>query len=241
MTDAFEIIPAIDLIEGRCVRLSQGDFSSATVYDGDPVDVAKRYEDAGLRRLHVVDLDGAKAGRVINLDVLESIARATALTIDFSGGIKTDDDLGAVFGAGAAIAGIGSVAVRNPEKFKQWLRIAGPDRILLGADVRNEKVAVDGWRTETPTDVFDFLETYFGDGLRTAYVTDIAKDGMLEGPSCDLYSAILERVPGLRLIASGGVSTLEDLHALKALGCTGAIVGKAIYEGRIELKDLAGF
>lgn len=241
MTDTFEVIPAIDLIGGRCVRLSQGDFSSATVYDGDPVDIAKRYQDAGLKRLHLVDLDGAKAGRVMNLDVLETIARATSLSIDFSGGIKTDDELGAVFGAGAVMAGIGSIAVRNRKLFKRWLQIAGSDRILLGADVKDAKVAVDGWQTETATDLFEFLGEYFDVGLRTTYVTDISKDGMLEGPSTALYESIIERIPGLRLIASGGVSSIEDIRTLKAIGCAGVIVGKALYEGRIELKDLLEF
>lgn len=239
MTDTFEVIPAIDLIGGKCVRLSQGDFSRQTVYDASPVEMAKRFEDAGLKRLHLVDLDGAKAGHVVNLDVLESVARATSLEIDFSGGIKTDDELGAVFGVGAKFAGVGSLAVMKPDIFHRWLRVAGPEKILLGADVRNGKIAVDGWLTDTYLDVVDFLKRCAEMGLRTAYVTDISKDGLLAGASFDLYKTILKEVPTLRLIASGGVSSVADIELLKSIGCSGVIVGKAIYEGRISLEELS--
>jgi phosphoribosylformimino-5-aminoimidazole carboxamide ribotide isomerase len=238
MNSQFEIIPAIDLIEGKCVRLSQGDFARKTVYSDDPAEVARRFEAAGLRRLHLVDLDGARSGRVTNLRVLAKIAAATGLTIDFSGGIKTDADIRSVFDAGAAIAAVGSVAVRQPELFIRWLEEFGGERILLGADVRNEKLAVDGWQTETETGIFDFLRGFAAKGVTQAFVTDISKDGLLEGPATALYRRILDEVPGLRLTASGGVSKREDLDDLKQAGCSGAIVGKAFYEGKITLEEL---
>lgn len=241
MADVFEVIPAIDLMNGACVRLSQGDFDRKTVYDGSPLETALSYERAGFKRLHMVDLDGARFGRVRNLEVLEEVAKATSLAIDFSGGIKSDEDLGEVFAAGAAFAGIGSVAVKQPEVFSRWLHSVGPERILLGADVREGRVAVDGWQTETSIDVVEFLIRQVAQGVTQAYVTDISKDGLLEGPAIALYSRLIREVPALRLIASGGVTSIEDIRALKDIGCAGVIVGKAIYEGHIDLEELGRF
>lgn len=233
-----EIIPAVDLIEGRCVRLTQGDFAHAKIYHDDPLDAAKMFEDAGLKRLHVVDLDGAKRGRVANLKVLERIAAATNLIIDFGGGIKTDDDLAAVFDAGAQLAGIGSVAVKEPERFFAWLEKYGGERILLGADVHGKRLAINGWQTATEIEILAFLQEYCARGVRQAFVTDISKDGLLEGAAAGLYREIRRAVPDLKLIASGGVSALEDIRELAGIGCAGVIVGKAIYEGKINLESL---
>lgn len=235
-----EIIPAIDLIEGKCVRLSQGDFARKTVYSENPLEVAQMFEDAGLRRLHIVDLDGAKNGKVTNLDVLETIAAKTRLTIDFGGGIKTDDDIKAVFGAGAAMASIGSVAVKDAAKFFAWLDEYGGERILLGADVRDKKLAINGWQTATEMEILPFLREYAARGVAQAFVTDISKDGLLEGSANELYAEILREIPSLQLIASGGVSKIEDVRKLEEIGCAGVIVGKAIYEGKISLKELTG-
>ena len=234
-----EIIPAIDLIAGRCVRLSQGDFTTETVYSDDPVAVARSFSDAGITRLHMVDLDGARRGAVANLPVLEKVARDTGLIIDFGGGIKTYDDLKAVFDAGASMAAIGSLAVRSPDTFSRWIDAHGAQRFLLGADVRDARVAINGWKDTTDTDVIEFLTTYEKLGVTRAFVTDIAKDGLLSGPSIELYRRILSELPDIELIASGGVSSLNDILALNAIGCSGVIVGKAIYEGRVTLKDLA--
>ena len=228
-----EVIPAINLIEGRCVRLAQGDFERRTVYSDDPVETALGFEAQGYRRLHVVDLDGAKRGRITNLAVLERIAAATGLIIDFGGGIKTPADLRRVFDSGAAMAAVGSVAVRETETFFDWIELFGGDRILLGADVRGRKLSIDGWMTETAIDVLAFLRTCAERGVRSAFVTDVARDGMLAGPSLGLYREIIEAVPQIELIASGGVSSTADLEALDAVGCRAAIVGKAIYEGKI--------
>lgn len=233
-----EIIPAIDLIDGKCVRLRQGDFAQKTVYRENPLDAAQEFENAGLRRLHIVDLDGAKNGHVTNLRVLETIANKTRLSIDFGGGIKTDEDIRAVFDAGAEMAGIGSVAVKEPEKFFAWLEKYGGERILLGADVKNKKLAIDGWQTETDTEIVPFLSEYFARGVVQAFVTDISKDGVLQGASIELYAEILSEIPGLKLIASGGVAKAEDIFELEKIGCAGVIVGKAIYEGKIRLEDL---
>lgn len=228
-----EVIPAIDLIEGRCVRLAQGDFERRTVYSDDPVETALGFEAQGYRRLHVVDLDGAKRGRITNLAVLERIASATGLIIDFGGGIKTAADLRSVFDSGAAMAAVGSVAVRETETFFDWIELFGGDRVLLGADVRGRNLSIDGWLTETAIDVLAFLRTCAERGVRSAFVTDVARDGMLAGPSLELYREIIEAVPQIELIASGGVSSTADLEALDAVGCRAAIVGKAIYEGKI--------
>lgn len=236
-----EIIPAIDVIDGKCVRLAQGDFSRKIVYDENPSEVAAKFEAAGLKRLHLVDLDGAKNGRVTNLKILENIARTTNLSIDFSGGIKTENDLQTVFDAGAKMAGIGSVAVKNPSEFVKWLDRFGGEKILLGADVRGEKLAVDGWRTETETEIIPFLQGYFSKGVTQSFVTDISKDGLLNGSANDLYAKIIEAVPELKLIASGGVSKIGDIDELEKIGCAGVIVGKAIYENRIKFSNLTKY
>ena len=236
-----EIIPAIDVIDGRCVRLAQGDFAREKVYRENPLDAAREFENAGLKRLHIVDLDGAKNGRVTNLEVLGTIARQTNLTIDFGGGIKTVEDVESVFEAGAAMASIGSVAVKNPDRFFAWLDKFGGEKILLGADVRDEKLAINGWQTNTKIEIIPFLKNYFAKGVTQTFVTDISKDGLLAGSSNELYRKILDEIPELKLIASGGVSKIEDIDALEKIGCAGVIVGKAIYENRINLKDLAKY
>ena len=234
----FEIIPAIDLIDGKCVRLAQGDFARKKIYDENPVEVAKTFEGFGIKRLHVVDLDGAKRGKLANVHILREIARDTDLTIDFGGGIKTDDDIQAVFEAGAGLANIGSTAVREPDKFLAWINEYGGEKILLGADVKDEKIAVNGWQTKTDLQIVPFLRTYRAKGVTQAFVTDIAKDGVLQGPSVELYRGILNALPGLKLIASGGVSSISDIEELEQIGCSGAIIGKAIYEGLINLGEL---
>jgi phosphoribosylformimino-5-aminoimidazole carboxamide ribotide isomerase len=233
-----EIIPAIDIIDGKCVRLTQGDYDQKTIYNENPLEVAKAFEGAGLKRLHLVDLDGAKEGAVKNWAVLQQIAASTNLSIDFGGGIKQDKDLKIVFESGAAYATIGSLAVKQREVFVSWLKDYGADKFLLGADVKSEKIAVAGWLETSEIGIFDFLNDYVGEGIQQVFCTDVSKDGKLEGPSIDLYQKIIEKFPSLWFIASGGVSSMEDLHALKAIGCSGAIVGKAIYEGRIQLHEL---
>lgn len=233
-----EIIPAIDLIDGKCVRLAQGDFASQKIYDENPLDVAKRFEDKGLKRLHIVDLDGAKCGKVTNLKVLETIAGNTNLIIDFGGGIKTDEDIKAVFDAGAAMASVGSIAVTEKEKFFFWLEKYGGEKILLGADVRGEKLAINGWQTTTEVEILPFLQEYVAKGVRQVFVTDVAKDGLLQGSANELYAEILQLIPNLKLIASGGVSSNEDIRKLEKIGCASVIVGKAIYEGKLNLSDL---
>jgi phosphoribosylformimino-5-aminoimidazole carboxamide ribotide isomerase len=236
-----EIIPAIDIIDGKCVRLTHGDFSQKTVYSDDPLEMARRFESLGLRRLHMVDLDGAKCGSPANLAVLRRVAEGTSLTIDFGGGITTESDLHSVFAAGASIANIGSLAVKESGTFIDWLEKFGSDRILLGADCRNEKIAVNGWRTDTEVSVFDFLEGMNSRGVRSAFVTDIGRDGAMSGPSVDLYERIMAELPAIELIASGGVSSIRDVEELDGIGCRGVIVGKAIYEGRITGEDLARY
>lgn len=233
-----QIIPAIDIINGKCVRLTEGDYSQQKIYNEHPLEVAKAFEDAGLQRLHLVDLDGAKAGKVTNWKVLETIADQTSLVIDFGGGIKTEEDLDVVFASGAALATIGSLAVKNETLFTEWLQQYGPEKFLFGADVKQNRIAVSGWLETTDIDVFDFIGKYQQLGLQQVFCTDVSKDGRLEGPSTDLYTEIVQRFPGLFFIASGGVSSMQDLHDLKAAGCKGAIVGKAIYEGRISISDL---
>jgi phosphoribosylformimino-5-aminoimidazole carboxamide ribotide isomerase len=236
-----EIIPAIDLIDGKCVRLSQGDFAQKKVYSENPLEVAKEFQDAGLERLHIVDLDGAKLGKIANLKVLETIARNTDLTIDFGGGIKTDADIKSVFDAGAAMASIGSVAVKDSEKFFVWLDEYGGERILLGADVKGDKLAINGWQTTTEIEILPFLKNYFARGGSQVFVTDVSKDGLLQGTSNELYGRILSELPELKLIASGGVSGLEDIDELEKIGCASVIVGKAIYEGKIKLSEFKKF
>ncbi|MBI2282911.1 MAG: 1-(5-phosphoribosyl)-5-[(5-phosphoribosylamino)methylideneamino]imidazole-4-carboxamide isomerase [Bacteroidetes bacterium] len=236
-----QIIPAIDIIDGKCVRLTQGDYDQKTIYNSNPLEVAKTFEDAGLQRLHLVDLDGAKAGAIKNWKILEAITQATSLVVDYGGGIKTEDDLRTVFRSGAAFATIGSLAVKNETLFVEWIQKYGAEKFLLGADVKDEKIAVGGWLETTEIDIFSFLEKYIGYGITQVFCTDVSKDGKLEGPSIELYEKIIHRFPDLIFIASGGVATLEDLEELKLIGCCGAIVGKAIYENRINLSELINF
>jgi phosphoribosylformimino-5-aminoimidazole carboxamide ribotide isomerase len=226
----FEVIPAMDLINNRCVRLRQGDYAQRTDYASYPVAVAKQFEAAGFRRLHMVDLDGARAGKPQHLHLLRQVAAETSLVIDFSGGIKTDADIEAVFEAGAAMAAIGSVAVKDKSLFFKWLEKYGPKKTLLGVDVRDEKLAISGWLEQTEIGIFEFLAEMTGAGVRQVFCTDIGRDGLLTGPSTALYRRLLAQFPGLSLIASGGVSSPNDLVELAEIGCSGAIVGKAIYE-----------
>lgn len=235
------IIPAIDIIEGKCVRLTEGDYSQKKIYNEHPLEVAKQFEDAGMKRLHLVDLDGAKAGKVQNWKVLETLAGKTNLTIDFGGGIKTEKDVRIVFDSGAALATVGSIAVKDEALFCTWLESFGADKFLLGADVKEEKIAVGGWLETTSVWIYDFIEKYMAKGVQQLFCTDVSKDGRLEGPSIDLYKNIMTRFPSLHFIASGGVSNLNDLEELQTIGCSGAIVGKAIYENRITLEELKRF
>lgn len=232
------IIPAIDIIEGKCVRLSMGDYSTKKVYNEDPLEVAKSFEDVGLKYLHLVDLDGAKAKHIVNWKVLEKLATRTELKIDFGGGIKSDEDLRIAFESGASQITGGSIAVKDPTKFTSWITAFGSEKIILGADALDGKIAVSGWQEGTDQEVVKFIADYVEKGVDYVISTDISKDGMLEGPSFDLYNSILKELPELKLIASGGVSSIEDLVKLKENGLEGAIVGKAIYEGRIRLSDL---
>lgn len=231
----FQIIPAIDLIEGKCVRLSQGDYAQKKVYNDNPLEVAKAFEDAGITRLHLVDLDGAKAGAIQNWKVLETIASKTNLIIDFGGGVKTREDVEGILNAGAALVTIGSLAVKRRELFLNLVAEFGPDHFFIGADVNNEKLAVHGWLEQTDVLVYDFINALKSVGLTQFFCTDIAKDGMMQGPSTELYKSILQQCSGVSLIASGGVSKPEDLIELQQAGLSGAIVGKAIYEGTIDL------
>ena len=234
----FVIIPAIDIIGGKCVRLSQGDYAQKKVYNEHPLEVAKMFEDAGLQRLHLVDLDGAKAGKVTNWKVLESIAANTKLIIDFGGGIKTLEDVDIVFNSGAALATIGSMAVKEEALFKMLIITFGADKFFLGADVKDEKIAVGGWLETTDIGIVDFIQKYRDAGITQFFCTDISKDGMMEGPGIELYQKLLAETKNLQLTASGGVSSINDIHQLKAIGCAGAIIGKAIYEGAVTLKQL---
>jgi len=233
-----EIIPAIDIIDGKCVRLTQGDYSQKKIYNEKPLEVAREFEDAGLKRLHLVDLDGAKAGMVKNWKVLETIAGKTSLVIDFGGGIKTEKDVQIVLGSGAAFATVGSIAVKDEKEFSRWLQIMGPEKFMLGADVKEEKIAVAGWLETTDIWIYDFIEKYIEKGIQQLFCTDVSKDGKLEGPAVELYKNITGKFPSLHFIASGGVSGIKDLDALEEAGCRGVIIGKAIYEGRISLSEL---
>lgn len=236
------IIPAIDIIDGKCVRLTKGDYSTTRVYHQDPLDAARAFEDHGIRHLHVVDLDGARAGRIVNFKVLERLATRTGLQIDFGGGLRTDDDLRIAFECGAKQVTGGSIAVREPNRFAAWLAEYGWKRIILGADARDGKIAVSGWEEGSDQHLLPFVQDYLGQGVRYVICTDIARDGMLQGPATELYRDLIrDAVPKdgeLRLIASGGIRSLADLEALREAGCEGAIVGKAIYEGTIGLKEL---
>jgi phosphoribosylformimino-5-aminoimidazole carboxamide ribotide isomerase len=236
-----EIIPAIDIIEGKCVRLTKGDYSQKKIYNEHPLEVARQFEDAGLHRLHLVDLDGAKAGAVKNWKVLESIAGKTSLKIDFGGGVKSSKDVQIIFECGANWATVGSMAVKDEKEFLAWLQQFGAEKFVLGADVKNEKIAVSGWTETTDIWIYDFIQKYLEYGIRQLFCTDVAKDGLLEGPSTALYKNIVEKFPALHFIASGGVSSMQDLDELRNIGCKGAIVGKAIYEGKINLQELATF
>lgn len=232
------IIPAIDIIGGKCVRLSKGDYASEKVYNTSPVDVAKSFEDAGCRRLHLVDLDGAKSQHIVNYHVLEMIAASTGLLIDFGGGIKSDEDVHIAFESGAQMITGGSIAVKEPELFTQWIRRYGAAKIILGADAKNGKIATNGWINTSEMETIPFINEYMDRGVKIVISTDISKDGMLEGPSVDLYKEILAKCAGVELIASGGVSGMGDIRQLEDIGVAAVIVGKAIYEGRITLKDL---
>ncbi len=236
-----QIIPAIDLIEGKCVRLTEGDYAQKKIYNEDPLEVAKQFEGIGLMRLHLVDLDGAKAGEVVNWKVLEKIANKTSLKIDFGGGIKTEATLKTVLDTGATYATIGSLAVKSRETFEEWIARFGASQFMLGADVYEEKIAIGGWIEKTNIDVYDFIDSYMNKGVTQIFCTDIQKDGKLEGPSLLLYKKMITKFPALQLIASGGVSQLKDLEDLKRLGCAAAIVGKAIYENKISLDELSKF
>lgn len=236
-----ELIPAIDIIDGKCVRLSQGDYNSKKVYNENPVEVAKELEAHGIRRLHVVDLDGAVFHHVVNYRTLEQIASRTSLVIDFGGGVKSDEDLVIAFESGAQMVTGGSIAVKNPERFCHWLQTYGSERIILGADVKDHKIAVNGWKDESACELFPFLEDYVGKGVRKVICTDINCDGMLQGPSISLYKEMLETYPDLYLIASGGVGSTEDIRQLEATGIPAVIFGKALYEGRITFKELEAF
>lgn len=236
-----ELIPAIDLIDAKCVRLSQGDYAQTKVYNENPLEVAKAFEDVGIRRLHLVDLDGAKAHHIVNYRVLENIATHTSLEIDFGGGLKSDEDLRIAFECGAKMVTGGSIAVKSPELFEKWLQEYGGERIILGSDVKDEKIAINGWQDKTNIDIWSFLADYQAKGVRKTICTDIAFDGMLAGPSIALYRKMIERFPDLYLIASGGVSGMEDIHCLQEAGLPAVIFGKAIYEGRISLQELSIF
>ena len=233
-----DIIPAIDLIDGKCVRLSQGDYNSKKIYNENPLEVAQAFEAHGIEHLHLVDLDGAKAAHIVNHKTLERLATRTRLKIDFGGGLKSDDDVRIAFESGAAQITGGSIAVKNPTVFESWLQRYGTQKIILGADVRDEKVATNGWIETSDKDLFEFVSSYMQKGVQRVICTDISKDGMLAGPSFSLYQKMIEQLPGIDLVASGGISTLEELPKLKTLGCEGVIIGKALYENRIPLKSL---
>jgi phosphoribosylformimino-5-aminoimidazole carboxamide ribotide isomerase len=236
-----QIIPAIDIIDGKCVRLTEGDYAQKTIYNESPLEVAKAFEAAGIQRLHLVDLDGAKAGAVKNWKVLESIALHTKLVIDFGGGIKTDDDVALVFERGASLATIGSIAVANPALFLSWVNVYGAERFFLGADVKDNHIAVNGWMQTSNTSIESFIGDYLTKGITNIFCTDVSKDGKLEGPSTALYHSLIRSFPDLKLVASGGVSSIRDLEDLDNIGCAGAIVGKAIYENRISIESLQQF
>jgi len=233
-----ELIPAIDIIDGKCVRLTKGDYDQKKVYNDDPVEVAKQFESLGFRRLHVVDLDGAKSKHIVNVDVLKAITSSTNLIVDFGGGIKTDNDIELAFANGASLVTIGSIAVTQPELFASWLEKYGADRIILGADVRNGKISINGWKEDSAEDLLPFLKYYINKGVINVLCTEISKDGMLEGPATELYKEVMAEYPNLNLIASGGISSNEDIKELNRYGIPSVVFGKAIYEGKIDMKEL---
>jgi phosphoribosylformimino-5-aminoimidazole carboxamide ribotide isomerase len=236
-----ELIPAIDIIDGKCVRLVQGLYQQKTTYSDRPLQVARHFADLGIRRLHLVDLDGARAGRVVNLDILESISDSTPLVIDFGGGIKNDEDIQAVFDAGAAMITAGSIAVKYRARVEKWLKKYGPEKIILGADIKDGKISINAWQEDTSLGIFDFVQGYVELGIARLICTDIARDGMLGGTALGLYIALKERFPGLEIIASGGVSGMEDIHELDRAGIDGVIFGKAFYEGNITSHEIKKF
>ena len=235
--NSIELIPAIDIINGQCVRLTKGDYDQKTVY-GQPLDMAREFERIGFQRLHVVDLDGAKSKHIVNSAVLQNITTETALTVDFGGGIKTDEDIEAAFASGAAMVTVGSIAVTQPDRFIAWLDKYGADRMILGADVRNGKISINGWKEDSEEDLLPFLRKYIDAGVRNVLCTEISKDGTLAGPAIDLYQRVMDTYPQLHLIASGGVSSINDIKALDAAGIPAVVFGKAIYEGKINLEEL---
>ena len=233
-----ELIPAIDIINGQCVRLTKGDYDQKTVYRDSPAEVAKEFEEIGFRRLHVVDLDGAKSKHIVNDAVLTAITTETNLVVDFGGGIKTDEDIEKAFAAGASMVTVGSIAVTQPDLFMGWLDKYGPERMILGADVRHGKISINGWKEDSTEDLLPFLRKYIEAGVRNVLCTEISKDGTLSGPAISLYSEVMNTYPELHLIASGGVSSLDDIKALDAAGIPAVVFGKAIYEGKINLNEL---
>jgi len=241
VSNKIEIIPAIDLIDGKCVRLSQGDYSQKTVYNENPLEVAKMFEAAGIRRLHLVDLDGAKAKHIVNHKILEQISTQTNLIIDFGGGLKSDEDLEIAFNSGASMVTGGSIAVKERETFLKWLQKYGSEKIILGADAKDGMIAVSGWQESTELPVIGFISGYFSAGIRKVISTDISRDGMLSGPAFELYSEIMKTLPDVEIIASGGIATMDDILRLNEMGVPGVIVGKAIYENRITLEEIEGF
>ena len=241
MNNKITIIPAIDLIDAKCVRLSQGDYNQKTVYNENPLEVAKMFEDAGITRLHLVDLDGAKAQHIVNYKVLETIASKTKLVIDFGGGLKTDNDLKIAFENGAQMVTGGSIAVKDRETFLSWIETYGAEKIILGADAKDKMIAVSGWQEVSELPILEFIESYTSQGIQKVISTDIARDGMLSGPSIDLYKEIMDKFDGLELIASGGIASMKDIHELNEMGVPGVITGKAIYEKKISLNEISKF
>jgi phosphoribosylformimino-5-aminoimidazole carboxamide ribotide isomerase len=233
-----QIIPAIDIINGKCVRLTQGDYGQTTIYSSVPTDMAKRFEDEGITRLHMVDLDGARLGRLVNLETLQAVASKTSLTIDFGGGIKQDADVQQVFDSGAAMINVGSIAYKEPARLMNWVEKYGWGKILLGADVKDNKIMINGWKEQTTVDIIEYINSFYTKGLRQLFCTDVAKDGMMEGPAVELYKIIINAYPDIQLTASGGVTNINDINELEAIGCSGVVIGKALYEGQIKIEEL---
>ena len=236
-----ELIPAIDIIDGKCVGLTQGDYLKKKSYDYNPLEVAQLFESAGIRRLHIVDLDGAKSNHIVNIDVLKSISKHTNITIDFGGGVKSQNDLEIAFESGADIVTIGSLAVTNPQMVSEWIHIYGPERFIIGADVKNGMISINGWQEEGEIKLFPFIKKYMESGIKNVLCTDISKDGMLKGPAISLYQHILSEFPDLHLIASGGVGSVNDIRSLNNAGIASVVFGKAFYEGYIQLDELSEF